>query len=356
MILPDNDTSRNTTDEEVMLGHYLSRHSLPENIDVDEALADVHQRINRRKPMSAGRQIALFLSGVAAAIIVMICLWHTSMIGPSDNSMTLQLAAEVPSGITIEDSNGSFYLVPDKQEADPRRIHKFGAIVIGSDAISYSKIMDADPRNQVLSTPSHRTFKLTFHEGTEVTLDASSQLSYPTVFSGDERQVVLRGQAYFKVAKDAAHPFVVKCENYLIRALGTEFNVRYYNRNDAHVTLVNGLVEITDTETGTTTRLAPGEDVVLSSAEAMKPYKADLDTYCLWSEGTFYFDNITLLEVAKALGTWYNMDVVFVHPKHAQTRVHFVVDRTADITETITLLNSLHKVTVSMQGNRLVFE
>lgn len=56
-------------------------------------------------------------------------------------------------------------------------------------------------------------------------MNSDSRLAYPTVFKGKERVVSLEGEAYFKVAKDAAHPFIVKSGNLQIRVLGTEFNV-----------------------------------------------------------------------------------------------------------------------------------
>ena len=61
-----------------------------------------------------------------------------------------------------------------------------------------------------LSIPRGETFKVVLSEGTEVFLNSDSRLAYPTVFKGKERVVSLEGEAYFKVAKDAAHPFIVK--------------------------------------------------------------------------------------------------------------------------------------------------
>jgi len=69
-------------------------------------------------------------------------------------------------------------------------------------------------------------------------LNSDSRLAYPTVFKGKERVVSLEGEAYFKVAKDAAHPFIVKSGNLQIRVLGTEFNVRSYSPTDVRVTLI----------------------------------------------------------------------------------------------------------------------
>lgn len=64
-------------------------------------------------------------------------------------------------------------------------------------------------------------------DGTRVWLRKNSELEYPAHFEGAERHVSLSGEAYFEVAHDAGHPFVVDVQNGdKIRVLGTEFGVR----------------------------------------------------------------------------------------------------------------------------------
>ena len=63
-----------------------------------------------------------------------------------------------------------------------------------------------------LSIPRGETFKVVLSDGTEVFLNSDSRLAYPTVFKGKERVVSLEGEAYFKVTKDAKHPYY--CEKW----------------------------------------------------------------------------------------------------------------------------------------------
>ena len=85
-------------------------------------------------------------------------------------------------------------------------------------------------------------------DGTLVTLNAGSNLHYATSYGQGTRDVCLEGEGYFKVVKNAAVPFIVKAKDVVIKALGTEFNVKAYpEENIVQTTLVNGLVTVKQT-------------------------------------------------------------------------------------------------------------
>ena len=82
-------------------------------------------------------------------------------------------------------------------------------------------------------------------DGTKVHLNAESQLTYPICFSDKERIVQVEGEAYFDVAPDKAHPFIVQTPHTSIRVTGTSFNVRAYADEEVEsTTLVSGAIEI----------------------------------------------------------------------------------------------------------------
>lgn len=82
-------------------------------------------------------------------------------------------------------------------------------------------------------------------DGTKVHLNAESQLTYPICFSDKERIVQVEGEAYFDVAPDKAHPFIVQTPHTSIRVTGTSFNVRAYADEEVEsTTLISGAIEI----------------------------------------------------------------------------------------------------------------
>ena len=101
-----------------------------------------------------------------------------------------------------------------------------------------------------LVIPKGNAYELILADGTQVWLNAESELSYPTRFTGNTREVKLKGEAYFKVTKNAEQPFIVKTKEIDIRVLGTSFNVAAYQTDlTTSVTLVEGSVAVS-TENG----------------------------------------------------------------------------------------------------------
>lgn len=100
------------------------------------------------------------------------------------------------------------------------------------------------PEIHTLQTSCSSFYQITLSDGTQVWLNAESQLIYPSLFTGEERVVELCGEGFFKVAHDSLRPFKVKVENIVTEVLGTEFNIKSYSANNTHVTLIQGCVKV----------------------------------------------------------------------------------------------------------------
>ena len=114
-----------------------------------------------------------------------------------------------------------------------------------------------------ITVPRGGEYQLTLSDGTRVWLNAETELKYPVAFVGEGREVMLKGEAYFEVAKNVSRPFVVKTEQLDIKVLGTSFNMKSYPSETQQVTLVQGKVEV---RVGNYSRkLQPGEQLNYSS-------------------------------------------------------------------------------------------
>ncbi len=105
------------------------------------------------------------------------------------------------------------------------------------------------PANQVPMTLAQtgmgETKAIQLADGTRINLNENSQLSYPTAFTGNNRQVELTGEAYFEVASDPNKPFEVMMEEAKVRVLGTVFNIRHIADEEAiKVSVEEGKVEL----------------------------------------------------------------------------------------------------------------
>ncbi|HVV06834.1 MAG TPA: FecR domain-containing protein, partial [Puia sp.] len=170
-----------------------------------------------------------------------------------------------------------------------------------------------EPAYNTLSTPKGRQYHIQLPDGTEVWLNAASSLHYPTLFSGADRVVDVTGEAYFEVAKDAAHPFKVRLGKSQIDVLGTNFNVNAYNNEPAiATTLLEGSVRFS-TGDGKSQLLKPGEQTRFDQATQALTLTDTVTTSSVvaWKNGIFDFNNMGLREVMQQLERWYDIDVKY---------------------------------------------
>lgn len=295
--------------------------------------------------------------GIAAMIAILFGAYYfiNTLTTPSIEPITVFTADTTPQHIVLQKDNGE-KIVLDESKANNQTLPKTVISTSEKKELDYRQVISTTTQTHVLTVPRGESFKVVLCDGTEVWLNANTNFVYPTVFVGNERVVTLEGEAYFKVTKDPKHPFIVKTPNVQTRVLGTEFNIRSYTPEDTHVVLINGKVEVSNAKGGSYTRLYPGEDAYLQSDGNFLLTEVDLDSYVYWKDGYFYFDDVTLKDIMQNLGRWYNVNIEFRNKEAMDYKMHFVSDRTKDLEHTISLLNRMKKVTVSLRGNTLTVD
>ena len=146
-----------------------------------------------------------------------------------------------------------------------------------------------------------------------VWLNAGSTLRYPTVFRKNNRNVELKGEAYFEVQADKERPFYVKTSNGLsVYVYGTKFNVAAYDDdNYIETVLEKGKVNVI-TPNQETIVLAPGEQLLYDKC-SQKSIKNKVDVYgkVAWKDGKLIFRNASLEEIFKRLERHFNVEIQF---------------------------------------------
>lgn len=295
--------------------------------------------------------------GIAAMIAILFGAYYfiNTLTTPPIEPITVFTADTTPQHIVLQKDNGE-KIVLDESKANSQTLPKTVISTSEKKELDYRQVISTTTQTHALTVPRGESFKVVLCDGTEVWLNANTNFVYPTVFVGNERVVTLEGEAYFKVTKDPKRPFIVKTPNVQTRVLGTEFNIRSYTPEDTHVVLINGKVEVSNAKGGSYTRLYPGEDAHLQSDGNFLLTEVDLDSYVYWKDGYFYFDDVTLKDIMQNLGRWYNVNIEFRNKEAMDYKMHFVSDRTKDLEHTISLLNRMKKVTVSLRGNTLTVD
>jgi len=186
-------------------------------------------------------------------------------------------------------------------------------------------VYQPDGRNEgvqynLLTTPRGGQYQLQLPDGSKVWLNAATSLRYPTSFTGGDRVVELKGEAYFEIKTDAARPFKVKVlrggaaetEPLQVEVLGTHFNIMDYDEEPAvSTTLLEGLVRVSKGAHNVLVR--PGQQARLGSGDELRVMAADTEEAVAWKEGMFRFRDAGIGEVMRQLARWYDVEVVYVN-------------------------------------------
>jgi ferric-dicitrate binding protein FerR (iron transport regulator) len=157
-----------------------------------------------------------------------------------------------------------------------------------------------------IDVPQRLNYKLKLSDGTEVILNSATRLKFPFSFLGDKREVYVDGEAYFNIAKNADHPFIVHTDKGDITVLGTEFNVNTYVTDVLKTALVEGSVNVSSNNQ--VIHLKPGEELTLNKNQHSIS-ELDERITLSWMQGVLYFHDTPLSEIAKMIERWYAVPV-----------------------------------------------
>jgi Fe2+-dicitrate sensor, membrane component len=169
--------------------------------------------------------------------------------------------------------------------------------------------------SNTITTPRGGQFQVTLPDGTKVWLNAASRLKYPVSFleqkgTGKQgtRVVELSGEAYFEVAKDKAHPFIVKSGKQEVKVLGTHFNINSYeNEEGIRTTLEEGSVRISGDQGNKI--IVPGQQAKFEANGSIKVKQADLETELAWKNGKLKFRDASIQQIMREVSRWYDLDI-----------------------------------------------
>lgn len=148
-------------------------------------------------------------------------------------------------------------------------------------------------------------------DGSKVTLNAGSTLTYPNAFTEKERKVRIKGEGYFEIAHDSGHPFIVHTDGIQVRVLGTKFNVKAYeDESNIEVTLTEGSVLVGVDNSKSSLKIEPTQQVRFDKTQKnLVKLDINLNHYTAWKDGKFYFNGITFDNIARQLERKFNVQI-----------------------------------------------
>jgi len=188
-------------------------------------------------------------------------------------------------------------------------------------ALSYLNVASENKETleyHTISIPKGKKMKLLLSDQTIVWLNSESKLRFPKKFlsSEDRRIVFLEGEAFFEVAKDASHPFIVETGGMDVAVLGTKFNVSSYpSETSIKTTLVEGSVQIQEKEGNKSLlKLAPGYQANYRKENgSVQQYEVDVNEYISWMKDRFMFSNERFDAILKRIERTYDVTIINHH-------------------------------------------
>ena len=340
--LRENDELRREVSELQQLGAYVRQQGKP--IDVEARL----KRFHSRNENGGGKSSLSFLRSyhiliLAAAVFIGILFVIRPTHKPVQETASQEIVftgTESQTGITLTTPKGERVMLSVATQQN-----------ISLTLDDFRKLLSEEKKAEsvTLEIPVGKSADFTLPDGSVVYLHPDSRISFPVAFTGDKRVVLLEGQAYFKVAKDKSHPFVVMTDDIHTTVLGTEFYIDTKNRE---VVLVSGSVRV-DADKASET-LAPGQKTILNEMHtAFDVLPTDTEPYKYWRDGYLYFNNVELKDIMEAIGANFNMTVEFRNIEALHYRMRFITERNNGIDAAIDMMNQMKKVKVHKSGNKI---
>lgn len=161
-----------------------------------------------------------------------------------------------------------------------------------------------------ISTEKGERKTLTLPDGSLIIINAESFVSYPKEFTSKERNLTLKGEAFFKITRDPKRPFIVKSAQITTTVLGTSFNIKESGGN-VDVTVTSGKVKVTNLTTQSNILLVKNDQAHYNSKNgnfsqttATTP-KLQTD----WSKGILNLNNVSIKDAISELENWYNVNI-----------------------------------------------
>lgn len=164
------------------------------------------------------------------------------------------------------------------------------------------------PANYTDLVASNKVITEHLPDGSEITLNKNSQISYATDFKEDRSVKLKKGDVFFNVAHDKSRPFVIEVNKVSVTVVGTSFNVKHL-KDETEVIVETGIVKVSIGNQ--VVELHKGEKVLIKEASPKLIKEQNTDQlYNYYRSGQFVFEKTPLWKVAEILNQAYNVQIV----------------------------------------------
>ena len=328
--------------------------------DIDKIKEVLQKEIRKEKQGFKGRRFLSIMKYAAIAIffIGVGIFWQQGIYEKSENNIIVPRT----DAITLELENGNVEVI---SEDGSSQVMDSKGKVVGvhqGNRLVYEEGADVKLVYSILRVPNGKQFNVVLSDGTNVHLNSGSSIKYPISFlKGQQRQVILSGEAFFDVAHDKEHPFVVNAQELNIKVYGTKFNVSNYQEDsNTEVVLVDGSVSLMESNGAISKNrevlLEPGFMGVFNKAgNNISTEEVNTAIYTSWMNGNLVFRNVSFENILQKLERHYNVVIINNNEKLAAETFNATIETKHETIEQVfNYFNKVYQIKYQIIENKII--
>lgn len=212
----------------------------------------------------------------------------------------------------------------------------------------------------VISTAEGERAGITLPDGSKITLNSMSRLSYhPKAYNKTERNIHFEGEGYFQICKNPKAPFIIGCNSLQVEVLGTTFNLSVrHTETSAELALEEGSVLLTAACTQQSIVMQPNEKAIINqqTGDITIIRNANVAIASAWRHGELVFRNSPLKDVLHSLENNYKIHFHFQkHGKYANNTFTGTLP-TNNLNEALEVIELSYGLRASIRENEVLLE
>lgn len=216
---------------------------------------------------------------------------------------------------------------------------------------SYFENESANTLVQIQAT--NTTLNDTLPDGTTITLNKNSSLSFNRKFKGDNRPVTLKGEAFFNVAPDKTKPFIIRINDVTVRVVGTSFNVKNKNGKTT-VDVETGIVKVSKNKDQV--ELRPGEKVIITDQQPQLLKSVNKGRlYNYYRNKELVCDQTPLQELIDALNEIYDANII-IKKTALQEKPITTVFKDQSLDQVLEVIQETFMIKIEHKNNQILLE
>ncbi|MEG3658620.1 FecR domain-containing protein [Arenibacter palladensis] len=330
------------------------------NSDLNKIREELRKEIRKGKKQYYSRRLLSVMKYAAIAIffIGVGIIWQQGVFDKTQNAVIVPRT----DAITLELENGDIEIIT---ESGTTHVQNSNGKVVGvrqGNKLVYDKSEDLELVYNTLTVPNGKQFSIVLSDGSNVHLNSGSSIKYPINFiKGQKRQVFLTGEAFFDVAHDQVHAFVVNAQDLDIHVYGTKFNVSNYPEDrDTEVVLVEGSVGLRESNLeiadNAEVYLKPGYMGIYNRSDNnISQEEVNTSIYTSWMNGNLVFRNISFENIIQKLQRHYNVVIINNNEKLAHETFNATIETKHETIEQVfNYFNKVYQIEYKIIENKII--